>query len=79
MTPDRHSEFIGHESDSNPPLYTEMSLKELQITIDAEILADTVADIMTLAPEKRSAAIADFAEIDPELGQRLHLAVSFAL
>ena len=56
-----------------------MSLKQLQTVIDAEILADTVADIMSLPAEKRTAAIADFAEIDPELGAKLHLAVSFAL
>lgn len=56
-----------------------MSLQQLQTTIDAEILADTVADIMSLPACKRTAAIADFAEIDPVLGAKLHLAVSFAL
>lgn len=58
--------------------YLDMSLAQLQITIDGELLNETVADIMSLPAGKRSAAIADFAEIDPILGAKLHLAVSFA-
>ena len=67
------------QTDSTQHDYLTMSLKELQITIDAEILQDTVEDIMSLPPSKRSAAIADFTEIDPELGRKLTLSVSFAL
>lgn len=74
----RHSFGIG-ANDPAQPSYETMSLKQLQTVIDSEILADTVADIMSLPAEKRTAAIADFAEIDPELGTKLHLAVSFAL
>ncbi len=56
-----------------------MSLKQLETCIDAELLEMTLAEIMDLEPSKRSAAIADFAEIDPLLGDRLSLAVAFAL
>lgn len=56
-----------------------MSLKELQVTIDAELLAATTAEILAMPASKRTAAIADFAEIDPELGAKLHLSVSLGL
>lgn len=61
------------------PDYKAMSLKQLQTIVDSEILVDTVDDIMSLPVEKRTAAIEAFAEIDPVLGTKLHLAVSFAL
>ena len=63
----------------NPTDYELMPLAELQTAIDAEILEITVQDILSIAPEKRAAAIADFSEADPELAQRLSIAVSFAL
>ena len=62
-----------------PTEYDTMSLKELNTCIDAELLEMTLADIMQLEPSKRSAAIEDFAEIDPLLGQRLTIAVAFNL
>ena len=74
----RHSSGIG-ANDLDSTNYEAMSLKQLQVVVDSEILAETVADIMSLPAAKRTAAIADFAEIDPELGAKLHLAVSFAL
>lgn len=79
MDSNRHHEGTEQTLGAHPTPYTEMSLKELQVTVDSEILADTVADILSLPVEKRSAAIADFAEIDPVLGQRLSIAVSFAI
>ena len=75
----RHSWINGANDPDTLQSFETMSLKQLQTVIDAEILADTVADIMSLPAAKRTAAIADFAEIDPELGAKLHLAVSFAL
>ena len=66
-------------SSHRPTEYDTMSLAQLQITIDGELLNETVADIMQLEPSKRVAAIEDFAEIDPLLGQRLTLAVAFNL
>ena len=72
-----YSQSIGGQ----PPLtqYDTMSLQQLNTCIDAELLEMTLAEIMDLEPAKRSAAIADFAEIDPLLGDRLSLAVAFAL
>lgn len=59
--------------------FSTMSIKELNTVIDAEMIELALEDIMALDPAKRSAAIADFAEIDSLLGQRLSLAVSFRL
>lgn len=54
------------------------SYQELQASVDAELIAEALADIMTLPPAKRSAAADDFAEIDPVLGQKLRLSICFA-
>lgn len=78
----QHSNSYSHGiGGQQPPLtpYDTMSLKELNTCVDAELLEMTLADIMSLPAEKRTAAIADFAEIDPALGAKLHLAVSFAI
>ena len=74
----RHHWDMANEA-SIPSDYLEMSVAELTVTIDAELLEATTADILSIAPEKRAAAIADFAEIDPILGQKLALSVAFAL
>jgi len=59
--------------------YETMSLKELNALVDTEILADTLADILSMPACMRSAAIADFEEIDPLLGAKLRLEVLLAL
>ena len=64
---------------NNPPAYETMSLKELNAVIDTEILADTVAEFLLIPGHLRSAAIADFEEIDPVLGAKLRLELSLAL
>lgn len=61
------------------PADAAMGLIELQASIDAEILADTVQDLLSLAPGKRAAAIEDFAAVDPLLGSKLRAAMAFAV
>lgn len=75
--PNQHHELT--EASDLDRVFQAMSLAQLQTAIDGELLAEAVADILTIAPEKRAAAIADFAEIDPLLASKLHVAVSFAL
>ena len=55
--------------------YTNMPLKELNACVDAELLAMTVSDIMSIPPSLRFAAIADFEEADPALAAKLRLEV----
>lgn len=58
--------------------YETMSLKELNACVDAEILEETLAEILSMPSELRFNAIADFEEIDPDLGAKLRLEVLFA-
>ena len=74
----QHNWDMANEASIQPD-YESMSLAELTINIDAELLEATTADILSIAPENRAAAIADFAEIDPILGQKLALSVAYAL
>ena len=46
---------------------------------DAELLAQTVAEILALPDRMRAAAVASFAEVDPDLCQKLRLELSLAL
>ena len=57
----------------------EMSLKELNRAVDADLLDTTVPEILSLPAERRSAAIDAFAEIDPGLGAKLRLEVLFSV
>lgn len=59
--------------------YGAMSLKELNLQIDSELLEATVSDILQIPPALRSQAIADFEEIDPALGAKLRLEFLFIL
>lgn len=58
--------------------YEAMSLKELNLQVDAELLNETLVDILAIPACLRSAAIADFEEIDPALGAKLRLEVLFS-
>ena len=58
--------------------YTNMSLKELNLQIDAELLELTLGDVLSIPTALRSAAIEDFAEADPELAAKLRLELLFA-
>jgi hypothetical protein len=62
-----------------PTGYGAMSLKELNLQIDSELLEATVSDILQIPPALRSQAIADFEEIDPALGAKLRLEFLFIL
>lgn len=57
--------------------YETMSLKELNAHVDAELLSETLQDILSIPACLRSQAIADFEEIDPALGAKLRLEVLF--
>ena len=46
---------------------------------DAELLAATVGEILALPLGKRAAAVESFAEVDPDLGRKLRLELSFAV
>jgi hypothetical protein len=61
------------------PGYGAMSLKELNLQIDSELLEATLSDILSIPPALRSAAIADFEEIDPALGAKLRLELLFTI
>jgi hypothetical protein len=54
-----------------------MSLKELNIQIDCELLEEALSDFLQIPLARRSAAIADFAEADPALAKKLHLELLF--
>jgi hypothetical protein len=58
--------------------YEAMSLKELNLQVDAELLELTLDDILAIPAALRSAAIEDFAEADPELAAKLRLELLFA-
>ena len=58
--------------------YETMSLKELNATIDSELLSETLQDILSIPGCLRSQAISDFEEIDPALGAKLRLEVLFS-
>lgn len=73
------TELAGSEVLFTSPDYEAMPLAELQMTIDGEILADTLRDILCIPPALRSAAVADFAAIDPVLGAKLRASLSLAL
>ena len=57
--------------------FSTMSLKELNAHVDAELLSETLQDILSIPACLRSQAIADFEEIDPALGAKLRLEVLF--
>ena len=59
--------------------YDSMPLAELTTQIDAEMIRDTVADLLVIPPVLRQAALADFAEINPELARKVEVALMFAL
>lgn len=61
------------------PDYQAMSLSELRITVDQELLSDTIKDILQVPPCLRSKAIDDFCLIDPVLGAKLRLEFSLTL
>lgn len=63
----------ANDLDTQPIDYEAMSLKELNAQVDIEILEDTLRDILAIPSHLRSAAIADFEEIDPILGAKLRL------
>jgi hypothetical protein len=46
---------------------------------DAALLAQTVREILALPLAMRPAAVESFAEVDPDLAQKLRLELSFAL
>lgn len=68
----------AQDLDTHPTNYETMSLKELNTCIDSELLSETLADILAIPACLRSAAIADFEEIDPALGAKLRLEVLFS-
>ena len=69
----------GNDLDPTTPDPETMSLAELNISIDAEMIRDTSAELLLLPPALRQAALADFAEIDPALARKVELALMFAL
>jgi hypothetical protein len=58
--------------------YEAISLNELNLQVDAELLELTLDDVLSISAELRSAAIEDFAEIDPALAAKLRLELLFA-
>ena len=69
---------LFNEDDLDTPTNFEtMSLKELNLQVDAELLEITLADILTMPACLRSAAISDFEEIDPALAAKLRLELLF--
>ncbi len=54
-----------------------MNDHDLDFVIDAEILAETVVDLLNVDPKDRAAAVDQFAEIDPILGRKLRIAVGW--
>ena len=72
----------GDVTGENTPLtpnYSAMTLAELNQQIDSEILDDTLADILSMPHHLRNAAVADFEEVDPALGAKLRLELTFVL
>ena len=67
----------AQDLDTNSINYEAMSLKELNATIDSELLSETLSDILAMPACMRANAIADFEEIDPALGAKLRLEVLF--
>lgn len=71
-------EAISLDINHDPPADSEaMSLKELNIQIDCELLEEALSDFLQIPLARRSAAIADFAEADPALAKKLHLELLF--
>ena len=68
---------IGNEPDEFTNFET-MSLAELNLTLDSDILELTVPEILSLPAELQAGAIEDFCEIDPELGKKLRLEILLA-
>ena len=69
---------LFNEDDLDTPTNFEtMSLKELNLQVDAELLEITLVDILTMPACLRSAAISDFEEIDPALAAKLRLELLF--
>lgn len=67
----------GDDPDS-PTDFETMSLKELNLALDSDLLELTVPEILALPANLRAGAIEDFCEIDPQLGKKLRLEVLFA-
>ena len=63
--------------DTHSTNYADMSLKELNLQVDAELLESTMADMLQMPSCLRSAAIADFEEVDPALAAKLRLELLF--
>lgn len=67
----------AQDLDTQPTNYETMSLKELNLQVDAELLEVTMRDMLAMPACLRSAAIEDFAEIDPALAAKLRLELLF--
>ena len=77
MTLPYHDSNSYNELDESTDFET-MSLAELNLTLDNDILELTVPEILALPTELQADAIEDFCEIDPELGKKLRLEILFA-
>ena len=67
----------AQDLDTHSTNYEAMSLKELNLQVDAELLEITLSDILAIPHCLRSAAISDFEEIDPALAAKLRLELLF--
>ena len=72
-----YNSAIGNDPDQTINFQT-MSLAELNLTLDSDILELTVPEILSLPAHLQAGAIEDFCEIDPELGQKLRLEILLA-
>ena len=73
-----YNEFIEANDLDEYTDFETMSLAELNLTLDNDILELTVPEILALPAELQAGAIEDFCEIDPELGKKLRLEILFA-
>ena len=69
--------FFNEDDLDTTTNFENMSLKELNLQVDAELLEVTLSDILSIPPCLRSAAISDFEEIDPALAAKLRLELLF--
>jgi hypothetical protein len=67
----------AQDLDTRPIGCGDMSLKELNMQVDAELLEIAMVDMLQLPSCLRPAAIADFEEIDPALAAKLRLELLF--